>query len=122
MTDLDDRLIPIVADIIADVGKSVIFTKFTLSEYDPTTGEATEGGPVSYTELVSPPSRVKYEFINGDTVQENDVEIILPSEDLEFTPVIDMAVTIDSDDYKIAKVGPIYSGELVAAYKLLLRL
>ncbi len=122
MTELDDRLIPTVAEIVAKVGKSVTFTKFTLSEYDPTTGEATEGGPVSYTELVSPPSRVKYEFINGDTVQENDVEIILPSEDLEFTPVIDMAVTIDSDKYKIVRFNPIFSGDRIAAYKLLLRL
>ncbi len=121
MTQLDDQLLPEVKAIIDEFGKSVVFEELTLSEYDPTTGAATEGGPNTYTVVVTPPDKVKQYLVNGETIQVGDSVIMMPAQDAEFTPVVDQAVTIDTVDFKVVKVEPIYSGDLIAVWTIFLR-
>lgn len=120
MTELDDILLPEIEELIDEVGATVTIYDVTKSG-DPTQGRVTETPVGTRTPKASPPAPFKRELIDGDTIREGDVTIILAGKDLGFTPTIGWFCDIGSDKFKILGVHPIYSGASVCAYKLHLR-
>jgi len=115
-TPLDAKIIPRVKSIVAVHGKSVIFVEDGKKSYDVTSGSVQEAGPKRYTAKVTPPEMYEARLIDGVKIQIDDCKIGLPSQDLEFVPKIGMTVIVDSEEWKVMRVGSIFSGDLVALY------
>ena len=104
-TDLDLGLVPGVTEILTDLGRD---SEFLVSG--------------SYiTARTSPPFKFSVDLIDGSTVRQGDMQLLVASEKLTFTPVPDQNVRIDGTIWETISVRPIYSGEDVAAYLLHLR-
>lgn len=122
MTRLDDTLVPRVLEIVADLGKTVAFKKKNLGAYDPTTGERPLSGITTYPNIKVTPPQLKKRKLPGETTEERVLEIVIPAQGLAFSPEDeDMLVLIDGEDFEIAAVELLYSGDLVAAYVCSLR-
>lgn len=119
MTKLDDKLIPKIAKIVDRLGKAVTF-HVEAGSYDPTVGRRVSD-QTDHSVKVTPPANYSERFIDGDNIQRGDVNILLPAQDLVFTPVNGMQVTIDAKPWAIVEVKPIYTGEQIGAYDLQLR-
>lgn len=90
--------------------------------YDKATGEIT----VTNNEQIipmSPPVRYKKKDINGTTIQSDDFKVYIAGSDWDDAfpgepPRPDEIVTINNIVVRILDPGPIYSGDLVAAYAI----
>lgn len=121
MTILDTKLIAEVYNIAQTYGKTVVFQEVGSSVYDPTTGKTTDSSITNHSVKVTPPSPYSHRLVDGDLIQVRDVQIILPSKNLTFTPTQGMQVTIDSEAFDILEINPLYSGDSICAYDLQLR-
>lgn len=123
MTTILDKKIPsVVENILSEYGKDAVFTVET-TNYDATTGEVTVLTTVDYTRKISPPGQaVKFLFAEmfKNSVKVTSFLSMVGNYNLGFTPTLGMKVTFDSVVYKITQVQPVYSGELIAAYQLIL--
>lgn len=119
MTDLDTELIPAADEIVAEYGKSVTFTVKTRA-YNPGLG-ATEETETNYTDIVTPPDAYDSQYIDGDVIREGDVKILIPAQNIAFTPDAGVEVTIDGTVWTVVRVKPIYSGTSIAVYEMQLR-
>jgi hypothetical protein len=118
-TDLDTKLIPKVLALVNNYGTTATFVELTTQTYDPTDGDVTEVG-VNHNHKVTPPQPV-HQFREGDVVRIGDCEINLPASGLGFTPDEGMRVVIGSETWRIVRFDPIYTGDLVALYRIFLR-
>ena len=78
------------------------------------------------TLTMTPPSAYKIEEVDGTIVQRHDMNVYISGEawDLVFPdvqPQIGDEVLINNQEYTVVNPNPVYSGLLVAAYKLQLR-
>jgi hypothetical protein len=117
VTDLAAELGPDILEMINDLGKTVTFTTSTLTG-NPALGTVVESAVVSYVVKVGGPFEFTQRMINGDTVKASDLRLILPAEDLEFTPTLAMKVVIDSITYRVTRVIPYVASEDVVAYDI----
>jgi len=120
-TPLDTKLIPKVLAVVNKYGKLVDFKVPASKTYDPTTGATTEGEEATHQHKVTPPGWYKETLIPKDLIQQGDLMAILPASGLGFTPTRGYRVEFDSMKFRIEHVAPLYSGDSVAAYELLLR-
>lgn len=116
MTVLDDIIPAKVVAILSTYGADVTFTVESGKTYNPATGTVTSSA-ADYVVKSSPPYPYARQFINGDTVQEGDMQIIIapPS---GWTPANGQKFVLDSHTFRVVSVEPIYSGALVAAYRI----
>jgi hypothetical protein len=103
-TKTDRRLVPVSYRIIEDKGIDVTFH----ADQD-------------YVRKVVTLSEFDTRLIDGDTIFKGDVRIYLAAQGLVFYPKSGLLVTYDSRKWLIAGEFPIYSGEQVCIYELLLR-
>lgn len=120
MTALDDALIPVVLQLITDFGKDMTFTVISSESFDASTGSVTTTDS-TVTIKGSPPSPYEERYIDGDLIQDGDAEVFIASSGLTFTPENGQVVTFDSERWVVQKVGKVFSGESIAAYRLQLR-
>ena len=118
-TPLDDILVPKVIDLINKFGISVDFIEKTSKTYDRATGAGGDT-PAPHTVKSSPAVDVDDSYIDNDLVRQGDSVIYLAS-DIPFTPVKGIKATIYGIVWKTVKVRPLYSGDLIAAWELILR-
>ena len=127
-TELDTDLVPLVTELLPEFGKDATFEVVTKA-YDETTGRATPTGATSVVRKVTPPGPVSRRFggddsrvqSGGDVAVQSELECYLGAGGLTFTPSPGQKVTLDSDAYIITTVEPVYTGELVAIYRLVMR-
>lgn len=119
-TELDLELGPVVVELLTEFGKDITFTIGGDNDYDPKTGITDQDGQTTVVLKGSPPTPVRY--FGGDSVaREGDSRTYIASSGLTFTPKPGLVVEIDSEKWQVVSVTPIYTGELVGAYGLLLR-
>lgn len=119
MTTLDDRILPLALNLIAKFGKAAtVYDAYT--DVDVATGR-TSTVPDSWSVTIAPPSPVNSKYVNGDIVIETDMQTMIAASGLAFTPSVGMRVVFDSTDYKVVAAQPLYSGESIAAWRLIAR-
>lgn len=120
-TELDLELGPVVVELINEFGKDITFTIGGDNDYDPKTGITDQDGQTTVVVKGSPPAPVR-RFFGADAVaREGDSKTFIASSGLTFTPKPGLVVEIDSEKWQVVEVTPIYTGELIAAYGLILR-
>ena len=121
-TVLDDKLPAKALEIINKYGKLVTIT-VTANTVSVTLGKVTKSSETTYSRKVSPPAPYSSRQIDGTMIQAHDLQCYVAASGLGFTPSLsdEMTVTFDSVVWSVKGFNPLYSGELVAAYKFQLR-
>ncbi len=120
-TKLDIKLIPKVKRLVVKYGKTMDFIVPATKTYNRLTGATSETSPTTYSKKVTPPEPYIEGYVPAESIKVGDTKVYLPSEDLEFTPKNGYLVEFGATKWRMEFVNPIYSGELVALYELLLR-
>ena len=120
-TELDTKMIPIAQALLTRFGKTATFVVPATKVYDPTIGETTEGADTNYSTKITPPGPLIRGYIPQDLVQQGDLQTFVAAQDLQFTPSLGYEILIDAESWRIEFVNPIYSGDSIALYALLIR-
>lgn len=121
MTTFGDEMRDLAVELIDDdLGIEMTYQTSTMGAFDPATQKATET-LASITVKGSPPFPFRDEFIDGDTIQQKDIQTFLAEKDLTFIPDTNGVIIFNSVTYRILRVEPIYSDEREAAWRLHLR-
>jgi hypothetical protein len=120
-TELDLELLDDVEEIIEEFHKTVTFWVYPDEDYDPATGQATQGDPTQYSKQVIPPYQIDLKYVDGDVIQAGDLLTGVPAKNIEFEPARGMSVTIDSNIWSVERVQPLYASERIVLYLLQLR-
>ena len=120
-TSLDKKLLKKVEKILDKVGKVLIFNVYADETFDKVTSEQTKGDKSTFNKKSIPPFKARIEQVDGDVVQQDDFFTGIAGKDLEFIPLVNMEVAMDSAVYRILRVAPIYSGERICLYVFQLR-
>jgi len=120
MTTLDDKLIPKVYALINSYGKTASYEVYAGESYDETTGKTTMGSKTAYSVKITPPEQEKT-IVQGDTLPSGDCFCFMSAYGLSFSPAAGHRLVIYSKTWRVLSVFPIYTGESIALYKLLLR-
>ena len=127
MTSLDDRIIPRVYDIVQKYGKTLTFYNNSGDDvtYDAETGESTEPAEATETAKCTPPEAVKV-WKDGSLMVTGQVRSYLPTKNLDatfFASNFDLGTRVDWDSasWIIEALNPIYSGDSIAVYEMILK-
>ena len=121
-TAMDEKFIPMALRMIEKFGKTVEIKIYPDAVYGPTTGETAVGGYVRYVKKIIPPYPYEQKYIDGDIVQQGDLQTGIAGSGLGFTPEPGLTkITIDTLVWNIVNMKPIYSGEQIAMFQLQLR-
>jgi hypothetical protein len=120
-TELDTLILPKVLELIGRYGKLVSFSVTTGATQNAGAGTVTGGTTTAHSVKASPPYPYESRYIDGDLVLVGDSRLYLAGSGLAFTPAPGQVVTIDSAKWRVVRVNPIYSGELVAAWEVQVR-
>lgn len=77
----------------------------------------------TYTVKSSPPMQVTKELVNGDTILTDDVVVYLSAKTISglFTPTVGMQIAFDNIDWIITDIKSFYSGDIISAYRIIVR-
>jgi len=120
VTEFDNEMVPEAQAILDEFGMDVILT-YETGTYDAATGSVSTPAPTTETVKMSPPVPIEMKYVDGDVIKHGDVEAYLAAQDLVNTPRNGMKVTIKGEVFQAVEASPLYSGELIAAWKLRLR-
>ncbi len=123
MTALDTALVPMVTDLLDDVGVTATLTRVTQGEYDGIANVRTPNTMATQTVKASPPEKHVAEKSDGTSVVKTSLATYIGSTDTsgvavtEPTPKVDR-ILISGATYRIVWVETLRSGDSVAAYQL----
>lgn len=120
-TALDKKFVPLALRLINSRGAEAVFHETSGDTFDPGTNERIVGTTVSYTRKVVPPFPFREQLVDGDNIRRSDAQTYVAASGLQFTLSTRLTMTIGGKTWKIEKIEPIYSGELVALYRIHLR-
>jgi len=121
-TSLDKKFLPMALRLVTKYGKLVQFDTYPDEVYTPSTGENVPGDSVVFYKKIIPPYGYEQKYVNGDSVQAGDMQTGIAASGLEFVPQPSLTkVTIDTKQWNIINMMPIYSGEQICMYLLQLR-
>lgn len=120
-TDMDEEMAEAVEEILTELGKILEYKVSSTDDYDASAGTIATGIVSSHFEKSIPPYQVALGQVDGTTIQIGDLVTGIAGQGLTFIPEKNMTVVIDGQVWKIAELGPIYSGEQIALYLLILR-
>lgn len=118
MTALDTKLRSLAVSLLSQYGKTITLSKNTESAYNPATG-LSQNIDISYA-VKATVEAAKVHFGSSDLVQQNDLAVTIAAQGIE-PPASGDSVTIDGLVYRVISVIAVYSGEMVALYKLQVR-
>jgi len=119
-TLLDNKILPKVLAAINKVGTNATF-KETTKTYDPTTGATSESVTTNHTIKIVPPAPLNIQLVNGEVYKEGDMVTYIAGSGAVVIPINGMEVTFDSMKFQIVTANPLYSGDDIAAWELVLR-
>ena len=110
-----DKLKPTATKLINNFGKNISIKKISEGNYDVETGTITNSETV--INLIGVVSSPKINEIDNTLIEKTDLivtvsDVVVSLEDI---------VTIDGRDYTIKAIMPLYSGNLIAYYKLVVK-
>ena len=109
-----DKLKPTATRLINDFGKNISIKRISEGAYNVETGTITNTETI--INLVGVISSPKINEIDNTLIEKNDL-IVTVSDVVSLEDI----VTIDSNDYTIKSILPLYSGNLIAYYKLIVK-
>lgn len=109
-----DKLKPTATKLINQFGKNISIKRITEGVYNVDTGTITNTETV--INLVGVVSSPKINEIDNTLIEKTDL-IVTVSDEVSLEDI----VTIDGKDYTIKAVMPLYSGNLIAYYKLVIK-
>jgi len=74
----------------------------------------------TFTVKGTPPSPVKKQYVNGETIKLDDMETVIQNP-TNFTPKVNMEVENAGTKYRIVSLSPLHSGDRVAAWEIRMR-
>ena len=119
MTSLDDTLLPAITALLLELGTVVSIEEVTKSG-NAGTGEVFEGLPVTHTPKAIPPFVTTDGFAMGDVRRVGKSMTGIAGEDLAFTPIPGMKLTLGTEKWEITSVEPVRSGDSVCLWMLFL--
>lgn len=115
-TVLDTKILPKVLAILEKYGRTVtVVIKARTKDWSTGIVSTTTA---THTVKCSPPEPFNQRYVDGDLIRVGDMETLFAAQDLPFTPALNMRI---DDKWTAIRVDPIYSGDLVAAWKVQLR-
>lgn len=120
MTVLDAKLRDAAKATLDKYGTSVTWHSIAKSGYTPASGSAASSD-TAHSVKISPPSPVTGLTVGNDAIEDGEANTNIAAKDLAFTPAIGDEVEIDGERWVAQQVSPVYSGDLVAIYKVRLR-
>lgn len=109
-----DKLKPTATRLINDFGKNIKIKRITEGAYNVETGTITNTETV--INLIGVISSPKINEIDNTLIEKTDL-IITVSDEVSLEDI----VSIDGKDYTIKSILPLYSGNLIAYYKLIIK-
>lgn len=119
-TSLDSELVPEVLALLAEVGKTVVFRVPGTKRYDAVTGTVTNAAPKEYTKKIIPPEIIDAEQEN-DTEKRAKAKTGVAGSGLEFTPSPKTIIQIDGIEWRIDEANPVYSGDDICLWELVIK-
>lgn len=122
MTRLDDIFLPLAKRLIDTFGKVVTLTTEPQGgNYNPKTGTTDKIPGSSDLVKIIPPDKYQRTFIEGDLIEDGDLVTGMATLDAPKVPEKGMSIDLDGSVWRIVRVQPVYSGELIAFHELQLR-
>lgn len=118
---LDSTLRPLARRLVDSFGKAITLRRVSKGTYDPATGSLTGQTTADYpTNGVVRALEEKH--LKNTLVEAGDMEITVAADGLDIAPdpSTDLVI-VGLDTWDIISVEPIFSGELVALYNLIVR-
>jgi len=108
------------SSILTDLGLSATYNSIA-KVGDPTTGDVTETVGAAVSTTVTPPAPYLTEGMQAsDTIRINDIRTFLQYTAVN-SPGVGDRVTLNSIDYNIISVSPVYAGDDIVLFELQLR-
>lgn len=120
LTPLDVKLPPKVLALLTRLGKDVVFEVPASHTHTKKTGAVVENS-VADVSVKAILDKYRKMLGKGSTTRRDKVRMYLPARGLTFTPERSQQVRFDGHTYRVEKVTPVQSGELVAMWQLELR-
>lgn len=118
-TRLDTKLVPRTLEIINRLGKTVDFRYSELSSHS--SGEQNLINQRTYEVKVTPPTGPDDRLIGSDGISTSDQQIYVPASGLPSVPHPGHEFVIDGIRRVVISSEPIYTGDEVALYLVILR-
>ena len=113
---LDARARATALKLLAKFGKSCVLKSTVPGVYDPATGSVTPViTPYAIKAYLDAPNKAE---LDGGQVVVNDAVAIFAAQGLAVEPALNDSVTVDGKDRLVKMVGRVWSGELVALYRV----
>ena len=109
-----DKLKPTATKLINQFGKNISIKRIAEGAYNVETGTITNTETI--INLIGVISSPKINEIDNTLIEKTDL-IVTVSDEVSLEDII----TIDSKDYTIKAIIPLYSGSLIAYYKLIIK-
>ena len=109
-----DKLKPTATKLINQFGKNISIKRIAEGAYNVETGTITNTETI--INLIGVISSPKINEIDNTLIEKTDL-IVTVSDEVSLEDI----VTIDSKDYTIKAIIPLYSGSLIAYYKLIIK-
>jgi len=122
MTRLDDKFLPLAKRLIDTFGKVVTLTTEPQGgNYNPKLGTTDKIVGSAFSVKIIPPDKYQRTYIEGDLIENGDLVTGMAAQGAPVTPTKGMQIDLDGSPWRIERVRPIYSGELIAMWELQLR-
>lgn len=121
-TDLDREILPEVVSVLEEFGATGIFTTYPARTYDKIAGKMELGAPVIFADQkVIPPYDAAFMMKDDSSIQKGDMVTGIAG-NCGFLPEASFTtLEIKGAVWNTVKVKPIYSGDDIALYLLILR-
>jgi hypothetical protein len=118
---LDPVMRPLAKGLISQFGLNATLVR-EVETYDPSTGKNTVAS-TSYTITTSPPAPYNQNRVNGTTILQGDLQVLIAGDGFPATePDINTdKVVFEGERWQVVASNPVYSGEQIAMWEVQLR-
>lgn len=103
--------------LLTTYGQTISFVRYTVGDYDTTTGAVSTTASTSFSGMCHP-SSYRQDEIDGQTIEVNDIKAIVYS---TTAPLIEDEATVDSVVYRVMNVEKLQAQGEAIVYRLQLR-
>jgi len=121
LTKIDKKMLRAVEKVLNKLGKLITFYVYPEATFDRATSELTPGSASTYNRKSIPPYKARIDQIDEQIIQAEDLFTGIAARNLLFSPTVNQKVVIDSVDWKILRMQPVYSGEAICLWVFQLR-
>lgn len=126
-TALDTRFRALADRMINAYGASAVLVR-RVDTFSEVTNMPTPGTPANYSIKISPPVSPGIKEVDGERVLQSDWFFTTPAANSSGTDIAGLppntdtdTITFGSESYRIVAFSPVYSGDLIAAYRIQMR-